>query len=291
MGDAIAFVIGGGLLIAAIWLAAKRWPGERFSAAGLRPHHRVALIVLAMGGLLGTPFWWLDLPPSFAWDLPPLASRLLAAAAFAFGLVGVMVLERPSQARARLMFAAASIYLVPLALAILLLHLDRFDPARPVTYGFFGLVVPLASACVVGWMQLSGRQAEASTPPAGAVRWWMLAMVVVFGLWGALLFLAPSVAIPAVFLWAADPLTSRLIASMLLTIATVSFMAGRDARLAAPALLFAGIYGAGVVAAALMQAVNAKPVPLFYALVLGSAGAVSLILLLLRKRALPLRTA
>src|SRR5687767_13936753 len=59
-----------------------RWVRPRQSTLGFQSTGLMLLLVTTfMGGLLGAPFWWLDLRPSFAWDLPPLASRMLAAAA------------------------------------------------------------------------------------------------------------------------------------------------------------------------------------------------------------------
>src|SRR5215216_2141584 len=37
-------------------------------------------VVTLVGGLLGSTGWWIDDPRSFSWDLPPLASRMLASA-------------------------------------------------------------------------------------------------------------------------------------------------------------------------------------------------------------------
>jgi hypothetical protein len=40
-------------------------------------------VVTLVGGLLGSTGWWIDDPRSFSWDLPPLASRMLASAGWA----------------------------------------------------------------------------------------------------------------------------------------------------------------------------------------------------------------
>jgi hypothetical protein len=65
---------------------------------------------------------------------------------------------------------------------------------------------------------------------------------------------------------------------MLLTVAASFFLSRHDAMLARLALLFAGVYGAGVVAAGLMNAVGGKPVPLLYVAGFGVIGLVSLAL-------------
>src|SRR5215217_2315999 len=61
-------------------------------------------VVTLVGGLLGSTGWCIDDPRCFSWDLPPLASRMLA------------------------------VYLTPLLVTAPLLNLDRFDPAAPITY-------------------------------------------------------------------------------------------------------------------------------------------------------------
>jgi hypothetical protein len=265
------------VLLAAMAAAFARWgqdPGEgRGSPVG-----RFVLIATAVGGLIGAPFWWLDLQPSFAWDLPPLASRMLGVAALAFGVTGIAVLEHPSAARERLFYMLILIYLVPLALAAVTLHLDRFDFARPVTYGFFAVVIVL---CAGSALELSrGRRVDAARPmPGTTVQGWMLVAGLVLAIWGAALFLIPTTPYPLVFNWPQDELSSRLIAAMLMTIAVAFFQSRRDAGLARLALLFAGVYGVGVVAAGLMNAVGGKPVPLLYVTGFAIVGLASLGLL------------
>ncbi|EHK57407.1 hypothetical protein [Allomesorhizobium alhagi] len=265
------------VLLAAMAAAFARWgrgPGE----GGGSPVGRFVLIATAVGGLIGAPFWWLDLAPSFAWDLPPLASRMLGVAALAFGVTGVAVLEHPSAARERLFYILILAYLVPLALAAVFLHLDRFDFARPVTYGFFAVVIVL---CVGSALELSrGRRVDAAQPsPGAAVRGWLLLAGLVLAVWGAALFLVPTAPYPQLFNWPQDELSSRLIAAMLVTVAVAFFLSRRDAGLARLALLFAGVYGIGVVAAGLMNAVGGKPMPLLYVTGFGVIGLVSLGLL------------
>jgi hypothetical protein len=64
-----------------------------------------------------------------------------------------------------------------------------------------------------------------------------------------------------------------------MTVAVAFFLSRRDAGLARLALLFAGVYGVGVVAAGLMNAVGGKPMPLLYVTGCGIVGLVSLGLL------------
>src|SRR5688572_3833965 len=60
------------------------------------------LTLVMMGGIIGSVGWWTDDPRSFAWDLPPLASRMLAAAGCAFGAAMLMTLQKPTGRRVRL---------------------------------------------------------------------------------------------------------------------------------------------------------------------------------------------
>jgi len=43
-------------------------------------------VLTLVGGLLGSTGWWIDDSRSFSWNLPPLASRMLAPSCFAFGV-------------------------------------------------------------------------------------------------------------------------------------------------------------------------------------------------------------
>jgi hypothetical protein len=265
------------VLLAAMATAFARWGREPGEGRG-SPVGRFVLIATAVGGLIGAPFWWLDLPPSFAWDLPPLASHMLGVAALAFGVTGIAVLEHSSAARERLFYMLILAYLVPLALAAVILHLDRFDFARPVTYGFFAVVIVL---CVGSALELSrGKDAgPVQFAPGGTVRRWLIVAGVALAVWGAALFLVPTAPYPLVFNWPRDELSSRLIAAMLMTVALAFFLSRRDAGLARLALLFAGVYGMGVVAAGMMNAVGGKPMPLLYVTGFGVIGLVSLGLL------------
>jgi hypothetical protein len=265
-------------LLVAMAFGFKRWGKPRPGDGDAGPVTRFVLIATAVGGLLGAPFWWLDLTPSFAWDLPPVGARLLAAAALAFGAVGVMVLEHPSPARIRLYFILIALYLVPLGITAVAIHLDRFDFLQPVTYGFFAVVIVLSLGSL--YEIASGRGAAPSgPPPTGVVRAWLGIAGLLLVFWGLALFATPAAPFPLVFNWPQDPLTARLIAAMLLTLG-VSFLYSRDdLGLARFALLFGAVYGLGGLAACLWSLVAAKPVPPLYAWGLGGVGFACLILL------------
>jgi hypothetical protein len=71
-------------------------------------------VVTLVGGLLGSIGWWIDDPRSFSWDLPPLASRMLASAGWAFGVATLAALHRPVPRRTRLVMLMLAVYLAPL---------------------------------------------------------------------------------------------------------------------------------------------------------------------------------
>ncbi|MBX3570076.1 MAG: hypothetical protein KF914_18580 [Rhizobiaceae bacterium] len=263
MADGYWFGLAVVILLVALALGFRRWGRRDLGPSGETLLARFVLISTAIGGLLGAPFWWFDLPPSFAWDLPPVASRMLAAAAAAFGVAGVLMLERPSEGRTRLYLLLIVIYLLPLALVAVGLHFDRFDFSMPVTYGFFAVVVVLT----IGSLRtlLAGSPSEDGRAVPGFASAWLLAGGLVTGAWGLALFATPSRPdFPLVFNWAQDPLTSRLIAAMLITIAAAFLLSRADLGRARLALVFAAIYGAGVVAACAVSALYAKPVPPLY---------------------------
>ncbi|MFI0845420.1 hypothetical protein [Mesorhizobium sp. IMUNJ 23232] len=278
MSDAALFAIAVILLLIALTLGFRRWGGADLGPSGSGAVARFVLVSTAVGGIVGAPFWWLDLTPSFAWDLPPVASRMLAAAAFAFGLAGIVVLDRPSEARTRLYLTLIPIYLVPLAVAVVLLHLDRFDFTAPVTYGFFAVVVVLSVGSLLTLSRSAGSGSGGA--PSGPISAWLLIAGIVLGIWGLALFAAPSTNYPLVFNWAKDPLSSRLIAAMLFTIAAAFLLSRGDAGRARLSLVFAGAYGAGVVAACLMNKAAGLPMPPLYAGGFAVLTVVSLLLLL-----------
>jgi hypothetical protein len=263
MSDAGLFAIAVVLLLACLAAGFHRWGRVDLGPSGSGAVARFVLVSTAIGGILGAPFWWLDLTPSFAWDLPPVASRMLAAAAFAFGLAGIVVLERPSEARTRLYLTLIPIYLVPLAVAVVLLHLDRFDFTAPVTYGFFAVVVILSVGSLLTLSRSAG--SGSGDAPSGPISAWLLIAGIVLAVWGLALFAAPSTNYPLVFNWAKDPLSSRLIAAMLFTIAAAFMLSRSDLGRARLSLVFAGAYGVGVVAACLMNKLTGLPMPPLYA--------------------------
>lgn len=261
------------------WRWVRPHPSLHWQAKGV-----LLLLILTMaGGLIGSTGWWIDEPRAFSWDLPPLASRMLAAAGWAFGAATFMALQRPTGRRMRLVLLMLAVYLIPLAVAIVLFHRDRFDPAAPITYAFFiivtGIVVPTVWYLVRPVFVLKD---GVPLPIAGWVRGWLISTIVVTALWGVALFVTDNGALSLIWVWPGDLLTSRLIAVMLLTIATAAFYSLRDGDTARMTLVVLVVYGLGAALANLWSATAGKPIQPLYVLVFGVIGIMSLVLLMRR---------
>ena len=273
------FLIGAALFLAALALGLRRWWPR---LAGINPAARITLIATTLGGLIGAPFWWLDLEPAFAWDLPPLASRLLGAAAVAFGLAGLFVIRRPGPARARAHALLTAVYLGPLALVLLAQHLDRLDFAAPVTWGFLLAVAGLTTSALAS---LTAPVPGVRRPARGAEGLWLLLAGLALTLWGGALFAVPSAPIGLVFVWPGDPLTSRLIAAMLVTLGLALWLARADSRLLPQARIFGAAYGLGGAVAVLGNVARGLPFPPLYLGALAVLGVVSAAFLIARRPA------
>ena len=148
-------------------------------------------VVTLVGGLLGSTGWWIDDPRSFSWDLPPLASRMLASAGWAFGVATLAALHRPVPRRTRLVMLMLAVYLAPLLVTAPLFHLDRFDPAAPITYVFFALVLTMTVAAL--WYlfnqpDIIPNEPADSLAPTALVAMWLGLVAAVTALWGLALF-------------------------------------------------------------------------------------------------------
>jgi hypothetical protein len=234
------------------------------------------LIVLTlMGGFIGSPFWWFDVPQSFSWDLPPLAARMLAAAGWSFAMICFLTLERPTARRLRLTLLLAFVYLAPLVVAILLVHLNRFDFTAPITYAFFALAGGMTA--VAGWYlrrtpSVLAEAAQDQAPAELGIRLGLSAVAVGLGLWGLALFSTDAGPWPFIWVWPGDLLTSRLIGVMLLAIAVGAAFSARWAD-AARLISSVGLtYGLGVVAANLWSALAGKPIQFSYVVAFGLIG-------------------
>lgn len=263
MTDAAWFAVALVLMAVAGWAAYRRWRDARVGGG----FARLVAIVLTIGGALGAPLWWTGAPSAFPWALAPLAGRMLAAAAIAFAVLGVRVLERPTPARVGLFAIAAEVYLAPLVVVILAIHLDRFDFSRPVSWGF----VAIAAFLVVGAARsvYRDRSALRPEPPVGRV---LVAAGALYAATALALFVVPTTPLPMFFPWAKDPLTSRLIAAMPATLAAACLLAARDRSLVVDAGVFALVYGVGVTIASVMQVLGGKPLLVPYLVVFGLGG-------------------
>ena len=282
----MALLIGTLLGGYALW---RRGPGHGASLT----ERRVALLLTATGagGFWGALAWWANYPGAFSWPLPGLGARMLAAAGWSFALACLLILRRPFAAHLRLGAAILWVYLAPLTLAILALHLDRFDFGRPVTGAFFAIVVALLIGATWALWRLP---AEAPLPPDRAAALPLMLIAGVAGGWALLLFLWPAGPVPAIWPWRGDALTTRLIASMFLSVAVGAALALRDRRRAGTVHAMTLAYGIGVVAAGFAHVMTAQPgergykevsLPLSYMLVWGGLGLIALIALTRRRDA------
>ena len=242
---------------------------------GPEPLAVATLLATTAGGFWGAFAWWPDYPGGFSWDLPPLASRMLAAAGWAFAFAGVRALAVPTRPHLRQVLAMLALYLVPLALAIVTLHRDRFDPAAPITWAFFIIVGLLSLGALVALARPAALSLAPEPPAPAAQRRWLAVLALVAGVWGLAMFLAPAGPIRMIWIWPQDPLTSRLIASMLMTLALAAWL-GRDGRIRAlTALGVTVVYGTGIALAGLVNLAAGKPAPWAYILAGALAAVIS----------------
>lgn len=275
------------LLAVAFGLGYWRWIRPRVRGLSLSGTGLLLLLVATLsGGLLGSPFWWLDQKASFAWDLPPLASRMLAAAGLAFAVVAFRALEQPRYPHNRLVLLLLAVYLAPLFVAALLFHRDRFNFHAPITYGF--VVIGGSMAAMALWYlwrqpRLMVDLARLRTP-ANAIRTMLGLLAVICGAWGLALFLTDSGPFSQVWAWPGDLLSGRLIAAMLLAIAAGAWFSRGDSGTARLMLWMTLTYGLGLGAASAWSALDGKPVKLGYLLVFGGIALVSALALTLNRQ-------
>lgn len=265
-------LVGLALLFGGIGVGYWRTTRSYRGRLGLAQRGLVVLVVLTLaGGFIGAFAWWPDWPSSFAWDLPPLASRLLAAAGWAFALACGLALRTPTRRHLRLITLMLTIYLLPLAVAIVRFHLDRFDPSAPITYAFFTIVGLMTLPALWFLLRPVGVAVDRrqSTAASSLAESWLLTVGLLTGGWGLALFVTAAGPSALIWVWPQDLLASRLIAVMLLTIAGAAFYSASDARLAQTTLLTITLYGIGVVAAGLWNLTAGKPVPVLYVAVFG----------------------
>ncbi len=291
MNDIVIQIAGLITLIVAIGGGYWRW---------VRPHNNLTLqakgllllVIMTMaGGLIGSTGWWVDEPRAFAWDLPPLASRMLAAAGWAFGATTLAALQRPTRQRLRLVLLMIAVYLIPLAIAIVVFHMDQFDFSAPIAYAFFiivtALVIPTLWYLVRPPVVILDDHQE--KPPSQPIRIWLSVVAAVTALWGIALFITDSGPVSLIWVWPGDLLTSRLIAAMLLTITTAALYSLRGSDVARVTLVVLVVYGLGAALANLWNATAGKPIQPLYVLAFGLIGIISLVLFMQRQPSAALR--
>jgi len=256
--------------------------------ARLNPMSKGLLLLVGLtlaGGFLGAPLWWLDKERAFAWNLPPLAARMLASAGWAFALASALTLRQPTQQRLKVHLLMLFVYLAPLAAAIVAMHLDRFDADEPVVWGFFPLVI-LMTICSLYFLLRTPTAPVTGDPsaPLPATAAWLTAVAVLTALWGAALFLTDDGFSDDIWVWQGDLLTSELIGVMLLTIAIGSAWSLRSREAALTVLATAATYGFGVVVANVWSSFQDKPVRESYVVAFAIIGLGSLALLALEAR-------
>lgn len=269
------------ILGSAVAFGYQRWLKPRLSTLDMPERGLVMLIVLTLaGGFLGSPFWWFDLPQSFSWDLPPLASRMLAAAGWSFAVMCFLVLEKLSARRMATALWVLTVYLAPIVAVVLLFHLNRFDFTAPITYAFLIIAGGMALVSLYYTFRLPtitpNESGESSHP---LTKYWFGVLVFMMILWGFALFVTDNGPSTLIWVWPGDLLTSRLISVMLFAIAAGSIYALRHGDAVNPMLGLTLTYGFGVAAANLWSVLANKPIQFSYLIVFGLVGVISTTLL------------
>ena len=282
MGGLLVQFLGLFALLGLVGWGYRHWISPR--RVGIQGKGMLLLCVVTLvGGLLGSTGWWIDDPRAFSWDLPTLASRMLASAGWAFGVATIAALQRPVPHRMRLVMLMLAVYLAPLLLTAPLFHLDRFDPAAPITYAFFALVLTMTVAAtwyLVKQPVIVPDEPADSLAPRALVSRWLGLVAAVCVLWGLALFVTDDGPSGLIWVWPGDLLTSRLIAVMLLTISLGAVYTLRYADVSRVMLGIIAVYGFGVMLANLWNILANLPVNLSYVSVFGIMFVTSATLLL-----------
>lgn len=188
---------------------------------------RLLTIALIGGGLIGGLTNFLLMPDFWPWSMPALVHRFLAAAAAAYVVGGVLTLTRSGWNESEFLCTTVLIYGVVLVVAVLL---DRhlIDWGRPVAWLFVGIVsLALLVVLVYGWRMRYAIRSNRQTQLSPASRLYLVVLGIAAGVVGILVYLVPRQS-GWVWPWAVLPawkvLDSRLVASMLLTVAGGAFL-------------------------------------------------------------------
>ncbi len=184
----------------------------------------VALVVLVGAGLFFAPAL---VAPRWPWSLTPFNARFLGAVYLSelFAVVVAVTVNR--WAPARLLVPQAVMFTAVVTVASLL-HLDRFDPQRSVTWLWFVLyTVPLLILAYYLWRYRHLPPAQPA-PPEHVWRLYLLGQGAVLGLYGVGLFLAPGV-FSTFWPWPIDSFQGQVYSAVFLTGALGSFLLARAA--------------------------------------------------------------
>ena len=201
---------------------------RRQSLGGLPFLVRLLTLALLVGGLIGGIANFLLLPGFWPWEMSPLAYRFLAGAVAAYVVGALITLTRSRWAESELLLVTVIIYAIPLVGAVLM-QPTLIDSSKVVAQLFVGIVTPaviISIGYVWGWR---GRtSSEMALAQGSGLRGYLLVLSLLTLVVGTLVFVTPKQS-GFVWPWAAldtwQPLDSRLIASMLLTIAGGALLA------------------------------------------------------------------
>lgn len=201
--------------------------GFRSRLAGEVPFWvRGLTIALFLGGLSGaitnflSTFFW-------PWVMPVLAHRFLAGAATAYVVGSLLTLFLAGWLESELLMTTTIVYGIFLGLAVVLQY-DVIDWSKPIAWSFILLV--MVALIITGsflWGSFRRAHRTAETPLAALLRIYLLILGIVTLAVGLLVYIVPK---SAGFVWpwadlkAWATLDSRLVASMLLTIAAGAFV-------------------------------------------------------------------
>ena len=280
-------VLGAVLLLGSLAFGYVVWIRPHESRLDLNTKAVMLLVLLTLAGAFwGAVPWWQDEnEKTFSWDLPPLASRMLGAAAIAFVPAGVIALARPTPSNLRLQLVMLVVYLAPLVLAIAALHLDYFDFSRPIVWAFFGISGGMSLAALYFLFvspELSLAEDASPATQSPYLRVWLVAVAALMVVWGLALFITDDGGQKDIWVWPGDALASKLIGVMLLTIAASCIYALLRPGATFMALVLTAVYGIAGALANYWQTFLDKPTKDGYIVVLGIIGLVSLALLAAR---------
>ncbi len=214
---------------------------------------RLLTLALLIGGFVGGVANFLLVPGFWPWEMSPLAYRFLSGAAAAYVVGSLVVFGRSRWIEHELLLVTVIFYGVPLVGAILM-QPNLINWSKGVAWLFVGVVTPaLVISTAYVWKMRDSVASETGRALGPALHSYLLILGVLAMVVGALVFAVPKL---SGFLWpwaALDvwkSLDSRLVASMLLTIAGGALLARwRNDRGAAQlflSMLFAYCAVAGV---------------------------------------------